>query len=765
MDMSIGQRVVRKDARSKVEGLELYVDDLSWPNLHYAAIVRSSVSHAEISKVFIKPGVSLPSGTQLITFADIPGKNIVHIILDDMPLLAESVVRYVGEPIAIIVSKTKENATKSLDLVEVKYKSLPTLLDPFEAINHPDIHIYGDDNIFTYHKMRKGDVKQGFEDPKIKIIVENTYRTPAQEHAYIEPQGVMAVPEPDGGMTIYGSMQCPYYARTAVSEILGQQLTEIRIVQAATGGGFGGKEDIPSQIAGLAAVAAKFVKKPVKLIYSREEDIETTSKRHPGFIKHKTAATADGRLVAAEVEYIIDSGAYSTLSPPVLWRGTLHAVGPYRYDHVKVDSFAVATNKVPNGAFRGFGSPQVLFAVETQLDIIAEKLGIDPVELRAKNLIRVGDELVHGEILSESVGAHKAMEKTLDKAQWEKKWKPPPSQVPLSGRHSGIGISTIFYGVGLGAGGKAKARTGAYVQVESDGSVWFSVGTTEIGQGMTTVLSQIVSDELGVGYANVRMSQVDTSRVPDSGPTVASRSTVMSGKALQNACSIIRETLLDVAKDILNCTMDDLEYGHLVIKTKDGREISILEVVEEATMRKLPLAASGWDSAPETDWDAETGRGTRAYFAYAFATNIAEVSVDVETGEVQVLRVYTAHDVGRAINPTTLEGQIEGGTVQGVGFGRFEEILWDTDGVITTKNLGTFIIPTILDSPEIYSMFVEEGKQDGPFGAKGIGEQPLMGVAPAITNAIHNAIGVRIFEIPATPERVWKAIQERRNES
>jgi len=762
--MSVGKKVARKDARAKVEGKSIFIDDMSFSGMWYMSVKRSTIPHGKIKKIHIDPEL-YEMGAVIVLPEDIPGKNTVHIIYDDWHLLADPVVRYIGDPIAVIIAPSKSIADKALSCVSVDYEEWPHLEDPLEARNHPDIRIYGDDNIFSQTIVRKGDVDKGFAEAD--VIIEGEYRSPSQEHSYLEPQGVICVPEPDGGMTAYGSMQCPYYVHGALADVLGLKWNMIRIIQTTTGGAFGGKEDVPSQLAALCAIGAAVCKRPVKLVYNREEDIETTSKRHPGYMKYKLGAKKDGKLTAFEVEYVLDSGAYATLGPAVLWRGALHSTGPYRCDNVKVDSFLIATNKVPHGAFRGFGSPQVLFACEMHMDKLAEKLQMDPLELRRKNLLLLGDRTAFNQKLEFSVGSLECLEKAVKKAEWGAKWKPAPVTENLQQNkqervRKGIGLSTIYYGVGLGAGGKHMARAGAYVQIHRDGTAVFAVGTTEMGQGMITVLSQIVADSLGLPYDNVRMNPVDTSRVPNSGPTVASRATTMSGRALRNACARIVNNLQPVAAGMLALEAADITFdkGYYVSKTEADRKVSMLEVIEEAYVQGTGCAAAGWDKSPPTSWENDKGQGD-AYVVFAWCTNVAEVEVDLDTGETTLTRIIAAHDVGKAINPQTVEGQIEGGTLQGAGYGRYEEILFTGNGKIMSNNLGLYIIPTTLDAPEIVPIIVEDPYPEGPFGGKGFGEQPLMGVAPAITNAIHQATGVWINEIPATPERVWKALNKR----
>lgn len=764
--MAVGKKLPRKDAEIKVKGEAQYIYDLSFPDEQYLTVVRSPYAHARVKSITIDIKKLKELEAVVATSKNIPGKNVVHVILDDWPLLAEEVVRHVGEPVAIVIGESPKMAEQAKSAVKVEYEELPAIFDPVEAKDHPSIHIYEKNNVFSHWQQKKGDLEKGFEDAD--VVIEGEYRTGAQEHAYIEPQGAIAVPLGHEEMTVYGTMQCPFYVQRCVAEILGYPWSKVTIIQTTTGGAFGGKEDQPNQIASLVALGAYLTRKPVKYILSREEDIETTSKRHPAVIRYKSGATKDGLLTAFKAEIFLNSGAYSTLGPAVLFRSALHAAGPYRCDNVDVQAYGITTNLVPFGAFRGFGSPQSLFACEEQIDRLAAKLGMDPLEFREKNLLQVGDETTFGQILDHSVGMIETVKQAKEKSEWIENWKPAPQIKEIHEEikrgkflKRGIGTSTIFYGLGLGSAGKPLSRTGAYVQLEPDGSVIFSVGTTEIGQGMITVLSQIVAEELGIDYNKVRMTPVDTSRVPDSGPTVASRSTTFSGRALQNACKQIKELMFKTVEPVVESSASHLTLdGTNIISESNSKIIPVEKAIQIMYQEREKVAAAGWDVAPPTDFDNTKGQGN-PYVTYAWCTNIVEVVVDVQTGTVNVENIWAAHDVGKAINPQTLEGQIEGGSLQGLGYGRFEEIIFSPKGEIISNNLGTFLVPTTKDTPKIHSIIIEDPWKEGPYGAKGFGEQPLMGIAPAITNAIYNAIGVRLNEIPATPERVWKAIQKK----
>ncbi|MCP4583615.1 MAG: xanthine dehydrogenase family protein [candidate division Zixibacteria bacterium] len=744
----VGKRVARSEGIHRVTGTGLFADDLKYHGMLHAAVVRSPVARGIIRKIDTE-SISRRTGINgVYTFKDIPGRNAIPIVIDDQPFLAEKSVNYIGEPVAVVVADSRRVARAAAQTAELSIKKLTPVIDLLEARNHPDIHIFGNDNIYKHMKVKRGDTESAFK--ACNVIIENEYRTPYQEHAYIEPQAMIAIPFPDGSLEIRGAMQCPFYVRKAVTTITGLPESKVRVIQCATGGAFGGKEDVPSLLACQVALPALKLQKPVKLLYDRTEDMISMSKRHPAWIRCKSGASKDGVLRAAEVEYVIDGGAYATLSAVVLFRGTAHSIGPYRCENVDVDSYAVATNKVPCGAFRGFGSPQVLFAAESQMDQLAARLGLDPVEFRKRNLLRAGDETITGQKLKSSVG----LQQSLDKVVRVSGWTPDANK----NENIGFGFSTIYYGVGLGAGGKHLARTGARVIVHEDGSVLFSVGTTEIGQGMITVLSQIAAEELGVPFEWVSMMPTDTSRVPDSGPTVASRSTTMSGNALKDACIKIRNIIDEEAAEILDDQNENIIIDNGTVYAGNN-EIPFVKVIESCTAKRKSLSAEGWHIAPPTSFDNDTGQGD-AYVTYAWSANLAKVKVDKLTGEVMVLRIWSAHDVGKAINPSLVEGQIEGGVLQGLGFALMEDMANDPTGAIINPEFSTYIIPTAEDQPAIVPLIIEEPYPDGPFGAKGFGEQPLMGIAPAIANAVFDAVGARIKQLPITPEKVWRALRK-----
>ncbi len=478
-------------------------------------------------------------------------------------------------------------------------------------------------------------------------------------------------------------------------------------------------------------------------------------------------------VTGADVLVTLDGGAYATLSPIVLWRSTVHAAGPYNWRAVRIDSRAVATNTVPNGAFRGFGEPQVVFAIESAMDEAALALGMDPLEFRLKNVIcSDGDITATGHRVS-APGMVEALGKAAAEVRWAEKYHAPMEKPPaLTGKPvRGLGCSASFYGVGLGAEGKRLDRAGAYVQVEADGTIRVFIGNTEMGQGARGVIAQIVSETLAAPYDKIHVNRADTSRVPDSGPTVASRTTVMSGGAVMNACRSIRNSLETAVAAILNCEPEQVIADERGFFFPDGQEspISFHRAVTLASERRLPLAASGWFVSPETSFDRDGDGQGNAYMTYVWSANIAEVEVDPGTLQVKILKLIAAHDVGKAINPQEVHGQIQGGALQGLGFALSESIAYSgvvptitpvPDGIMLNAGFSGYICPTAMDAPEIIPIIIENPFKEGPYGARGIGEPPLIGVAPAVANAVANALGVRVRELPLCPEHILEAMQK-----
>lgn len=774
----IGKSFPRIDALEKVTGKAIYINDLFLPGMLYGKMVLSGVPHALIKKIDLSEAKKIPGVIAILTADDIPGENQVGLVLPDQPLLAVEKVRYVGECVALIAGESQEVCEEAKEKIKIEYEELPGVFSVDEGLKKdaPQLHKDRKGNIAAYLCIRKGNTKEGFK--KADIIVENTFQTAHQEHLYLEPLGALAFLEPSGEMVVYGSIQCPFYVQKAVARVLGFNLNKVRVVQTVTGGGFGGKEDVPSEICARAALLAYYTKRPVKLILTREEDIITSSKRHPMKMYYKYGITKQGKLIAAEIKLFCDAGAYATLSPIVLYRATVHCTGPYIIPNVKVDSYMVYTNHPPSGAHRGFGQPQVTFACESMMDIAAEKLNIDPLEFRLLNGLEKGTRTATNQLLEESVGLKKTIKEAKKIANWDKKLiqfkkhnlkiisalKNNANYSENSRKLKGIGCASMFYGVSLGAAGWHLDGSGAYLQLHTDGSLTVAIGGAEIGQGTSSLIAQIAAETLGVKLEDVHILPTDTSRVPDSGPTVASRTTVMSGNAVIDAAKQIKANILPIAALCLGTKKTsevEIKEGYAFLKNNRRKKIHLKVIAEECFKRNINLSAAGWFSAPKSYIDKKTGLGN-AYFVYAFGTQIAEVEIDTVTGKVSVLKFFVVQDVGKALNPSFIIQQIEGAIVHGMGYALYEHFKLE-NGKVLTADCSTYTIPTAMDIPEeITTVLVEEPYSKGPYGAKGVGESPIIPTAAAIANAVSFALNKRIQQLPISAETVFNYIQELR---
>jgi len=752
--MAVGQNVLRKEGYEKLTGAARYVDDLTLDGMLLGKTIRSAIARGRIKSIKFD---SLYDWSQIVVadYRDIPGENYVALIENDQPLLVESEVRHYDEPILLIAAASKSQIEAASRHIQIEYEELPPVLAIQESLTGAEV-LYGNDNVFKRFLIGRGDIEEGFA--AADRIIEGEYRVPHQEQLYIEPQGMIAVPG-EGEMTVMGSMQCPYYIHKALKQLFNLSDEKAIVIQTTTGGGFGGKEEYPSMIAAHAALLAQKAQRPVKIIYDRGEDIAATTKRHPGIIRHRTGVTRDGRLTASEIDIVLDGGAYVTLTPVVLSRGAIHALGPYRCDNVRIVARAVATNTPPNGAFRGFGAPQVAFAYEMQMEKIAAELGIAPVELRRINMLRKGDITATGQQLTWSVGSEEVLNAAVERSNlFEKEQTIKAANKKASNRDKrrGIGLSFFFHGAGFTGSGEAKMKAQAGVEITAEGRARVLSGSTEIGQGTRTIFCQIVADELGVDYDHIEIEDPDTSRVPDSGPTVASRTTMVVGRVVQLAAREIKDKLTSFAAE---------RFGAPEVRLIDGRFVangnplaSFEEIAREYAAQHGELRAyARYASPPDIEWDDETYSGD-AYPCYSWGAEVAEVEVDMDTYEVTCAKITTAQDIGRAIHPVLAAGQIEGGTLQAVGYGLLEELVWDK-GRIVNNRMTNYIIPTSLDAPQMETIIVENQYPHGPFGAKGVGELPMDGGAPAIAAAVFNATGAYATQIPITTERLMAAIK------
>jgi CO/xanthine dehydrogenase Mo-binding subunit len=733
---SIGKPVPRKEGRKKVTGQALYVDDLSFPDMLHGATVRSPSARGKITNISFDGDIPWDEFV-IVTAKDIPGANYVALILNDQPYLADGFVNHPEEPVLLLAHKDKYLVEEARRHVSIEIEELPAVFTLEDSLAKKEI-IWGENNVFKKFLVDKGNVDDAWDEAD--LIVEGEYETGAQEQLYIENNGAIAIANPNEGVTVWGSMQCPYYVHKALVKLFGLPDEKIRIIQTETGGGFGGKEEYPSLIAGHAALLAWKSGKPVKIIYDRAEDMVATTKRHPSRTRHKTAVTKDGKLLAVEIDFVIDGGAYCTLSPVVLSRGTIHAAGPYVCPNVRIHSRAVATNVPPHGAFRGFGAPQSIFALERHMDKVAHAVGLTPEEFRRRNFIHEGETTATSQMIREHVDMDGLLTRALELSDYHAKRERFARENPASngtfGMKRGIGFATFMHGAGFTGSGEVYLQSVVSAEATSEGKVRILAASTEIGQGTNTIFSQIASEALGVDFESIEIVQPDTGRVPNSGPTVASRTSMVVGKLVESAVLGLKQTL--VGSGLLPPQYNESDFRN-----------ACAEYIAKFGSLKT---SSTYQPPPNVHWDDEKYQGD-AYGAYAWAVYVAEVSFDELTYEARVEDFVAMQEVGRVLNPVLAAGQIEGGVAQAIGFTLFENVVWK-DGRMANNQMTNYIIPTPADIPPIRVFFEENPYAYGPGGAKGIGELPMDGAAPAILNAIEDATGISFNRVPLMPERM-----------
>lgn len=748
----VGKSIVRVDAWAKVTGKADFLKDIKFARLLHAKMVLSPLPHARLSNLNTAKAKRCEGVVSVAAAEDVPHENQIGLIIKDQPLFAFEKVRYAGDAIAIIAAESEEEAEYAASKVTFDLEPITPIYSAEKSYHakRPLIHPGG--NIASHLKIRKGDHKAPLKEAD--VLVEANLKTPHQEHAYLETLSTVVVPHKDGSLTIYGSIQCPYYVQRTVSEALGIPYNKIKIIQAVTGGAFGGKEDVPSELCSRVALLAIATGRPVRLILERAEDAIYSSKRHPFEMKYKIGAKKNGKLVGLIAEQYAAAGAYATLSPVVMFRAVVHAAGPYVIPNVRVDTYACYTNHPPSGAFRGFGAPQSAFGIERIMDLLADELGMDRLELREKNILRKGNRTATNQLLSQSVGLPETLKKAKESTVWRRK-----TRKKTNSRYSeGVGIACMHYGNTLGAMGWYLDGAGAHVQVHRDGSISVAVGITELGQGSTTTLVQMAAEAFGVDKERIRVLEVDTSYVPDSGPTVASRSSIMSGNAILNASEQLKPELSRAAARLLGVSPSKIFFKNDRAYSGTGKKKSVGfdAVAENAFLNNEKLAAAGWWVAPYSQWDIKTGMGN-TYFAYSFATHVVKVRVDRLTGKVAVLEVLAVHDVGRAINPEGVRAQAEGGIVQGVGYALTEDLQYK-DGKLLNPYFSNYILPYPEETPQMTTLIVEDIGPDGPYGAKSMGEPPIIPIGAAIISAVSDAVGVQLTEMPMTPEKLLRSM-------
>jgi CO/xanthine dehydrogenase Mo-binding subunit len=731
----IGGNVVRKEGEGKVLGRAQYVDDLVFPDMLHGATVRSKIARGRILNIRFGDAIDWTEFT-IVTARDIPGKNTIVHLAEDHVCLADGFVNHPEEPILLIAHADKARLHAAIAAIEIEYEPLPAVFTIEESEMQAPI-IWGEDNTFKTYLMEKGDI-----DPvwaTADYIIEGEYRTGAQEQLYIENNGCIGEWSDADGVTVHGSMQCPYYLHHALIVAFDLPGDKCRVIQTETGGAFGGKEDFPSVIGTHAALLAKKAGKPVKIIYDRSEDMAATTKRHPSRTRHRTAVSKDGKLLGCEIEFAIDGGAYMTLSPVVLSRGTIHAAGCYNWPALRIHAKAMATNVPPHGAFRGFGAPQSLFALERHMDKIAKVVGITPEELRRRNFLHPGETTATGQVVKDAIDLDAMLTKTLNAADFHEKQARFAEENKTSPIKRGMGFASFFHGAGFTGSGERRLNSLVKMDVDSQtGEPTLYVSSTEFGQGTNTILCQVVSQTLGIPYERVHIWKPDTHIVPNSGPTVASRTAMVVGKLVQQASEKILEKLMPYGYRQQSQSFDEFKAAAIAHGYDHG------DVEVEAR----------YQSPGDIFWDDEKFRG-EAYPAFGWAIYVAEVAVDTRTYQATCTGFWAMQEVGKVLHPVLAAGQIEGGVAQGIGYAIYEKCEW-REGALKNNQMTNYIMPTSADLPPIHVLFEEIPSIHGAFGAKGIGELPMDGPAPAILNAIEAATGIAFNECPLLPEDIFE---------
>ena len=738
---TIGQSIPKIGTIERLRGEPIFSADLDVGDALVLKVLRSVKAHANLVSIDYKRALAVNGVVAIFTAEDIPGKNLIGIINKDQPLLATGKVRAVGEPIALVAAESEDAAKQALTFIEVTYEELPSVFSPEEALkpDAPEIHAKG--NMLFTRKLCKGNVDRAFK--RCDIVIENTYRTARIEHSYLEPDAGAGYVDEDGTLVIYASTQNPHYDHKEVCGLLGLEDDKVRIVQAATGGGFGSKLDLNMQ--GFIGLALLYLKKPVRMVYSREESYLATAKRHPLEITLKTGADRNGKLLALQALIVADTGAYGSYGIAVASRAAVHATGPYEVENVAVESRCVYTNNPFCGAMRGFGTPQMAIAHESQMDLLAEKLKLDPLELRLLNAFKPGSETATGHKLTTSVGIGDCLKALKPHYEWAKTvWRDSKSETY---KKRGIGLGGMWYGIGNTG---VRNPSSAKIKMDLGGNVSLYTGCADIGQGSTTVLAQIAAEILGINPEDIRLFVADTRCTTNAGATSASRQTYISGNAVKEAADKLADVLLTEAVNKLRIPKSALvlEGGFVMDSGNPNNKVEMSALAQRANQKGIPLKWQGYFDPETVPLDPDTGQGV-PYATYAFAGQLILLTVDTLTGEVSVDKVFAAHDVGRAIHPENVKGQICGGIAMGIGFALMEEFIPGQ-----TISMKDYHIPTSADVPEIVPIIVESSEPTGPFGAKGVGEPALIPTAPAILNALADALGQRIYNLPANLESV-----------
>ena len=733
----VGTPQIRKEGVDKVLGRAKYVDDLERGGMWYGATVRSAVPRGRIREIQFGPGIDWCEFV-VVTAADVPGTNHIQMISTDQPCLAADIVNHCDEAILLLAHPDKRRLPAAVAAVRIEYDLLPAVLSIEESETRQEV-IWGshseEGNLFKQFHLEKGNVDEVWATAA--HIVEEEYRTGAQEHLYIENNGMIAEYSEAEGVTVWGSLQCPFYVHKSLMAVFALPAEKVRVLQTETGGAFGGKEDYPSVLASHAALLARKAGRPIKMVYDRMEDLAATTKRHPSRTRHRTAVDKDGKLLAMEIEIATDGGAYSTLSSTVLSRATLHASGPYVCPNIRITSRAWATNTVPYGAFRGFGAPQSIFAIERHMEQIARAVGIDSTEVRRRNFLHTGDSTATEQVIGEPLILDALLDRALKESDYAALREQFARENPKNAVKRGLGIASFYHGCGFTGSGERYLNSLAGIDVTPEGKVRVLVSSTEFGQGTNTILTQIAAEALSLSYDDVEMAPCDTSLIPNSGPTVASRTSMVVGHLIERSGHQLIASLQEQAGLGVSYTRSEFFSACEHYRQQHGKVESLCR----------------YEAPPNVYWDDQKYRG-EAYPTFGWAVYIAEVAVDTTTYSAEVTNFYAVQEVGRVLNPTLAAGQIEGGVAQGVGYALYEKVLL-RNGHMFNNQMTNYIMPTAADVPPIHVFFEQIPFAYGGFGAKGIGELPHDGPAPAILNAIQDATGKNFTFIPLLPEDIF----------
>jgi CO/xanthine dehydrogenase Mo-binding subunit len=737
----VGSPVPRKEGVDKLMGRAKYVDDIQREGMWYGATVRSTIPRGLIRSITYEQSIDWTEFA-IVTAADIPGKNHIQLIFADQPCLADGVVNHCDEAIVLLAHPDKCRLREAVDAVRIEYEPLPSV-HSIEESERQDPIVWGADNILKSFRLEKGDVDSVWDSAA--HIVDGEYRTGAQEHLYIENNGVIGEWSDEAGITVWGSLQCPYYVHKSLVAVLDLPEEKVRVIQTETGGAFGGKEDYPSTLGSHVALLAMKSRHPVKMVYDRMEDLAATTKRHPSRIRHRTAVDKNGKLLAMEIDLATDGGAYATLSSTVLSRATLHAAGAYVCPNVRIRSYAWATNTVPYGAFRGFGAPQAIFAMERHMDEIAAAIGMNPVELRRRNFLHDGDTTATEQVMREPVILDELLDRALIESDYHARRERFMRENPKCRIKRGMGIAAFYHGSGFTGSGERYLNSLAGLDVTPEGKVRVLVANTEFGQGTNTILCQIAAEAIGIGYDDVIPAPVDTNIVPNSGPTVASRTSMVVGRLIERAGRQLTAMLREGAGLGETFTPEEFFAACERLRAAEGKVVSLCR----------------YEPPPGVYWDDQKYRG-EAYPAFAWGIYVAQVAVDTDTYSAEVEDFWAVQEVGRVLNPVLAGGQIEGGIAQGIGYALYEKVILQ-NGHMVNNQMTNYIMPTAEDVPPIHIFFEQIPFEYGGFGAKGIGELPHDGPAPAILNAIRDAVGIGFSSIPLLPEDLAVEFAAREN--